>query len=1232
MLLHRHSMEIENQKMQIIRLLEMANMGNYHVSCEADCIGERDIIFDHSGVACKMLALLKNSISPENVYQMEYLDEAYCKFKQETPVLFSKQELFDEGWLIACREEWLFNISYQHFYERIERLTSEKETQILSFLKELSKIPYRSQIWLRVSDQIVCEELEGVLTIIDGIVYLNPHGKYWLQYGSAIFGKWWDEIIETGIPETLEMYQQIEHWFSCWEFFQRCWEPYYYCEHVEELFEICLKKLEVEFENTSWELVEKIFRRRLYLEHNLEGNRQYTDFLQDYPETLIARMLYVNENLNSNFSKPLERLERLYYLCLHRYKNVNKEYQIRFLKCMQNPWLYVNFSSFAAKIENVEFLIDCLGCPKLYVVAADVIWEMNYDIMTKIPSIGEKILEELNQNMFEIIDYGLGGENQEEWLSVVKDIIWYLNEKSDWYCKNTYMSKTGIQKYMQLIHDDYIKWYEKNISHKNLLHDKVLEYFYAEFENSSERDIVKSFARYAILLGRQCKEERNWQLFETLLKFLERVQTEDTFISVLSWSFWQEKIWIFMMKGVAENPRETTRFLKLLKPEFYREHVDMQKNENSALSRTGMAAMIQIYLMTILLMEGRVETGEKNRSEIEKAFVEYILGVQIEQCDLLDPEFVRILEAEVVIHRCMEIIPMLNVQNQTAIMNEMVKKSPEKLIFLLRYVQNPNIRQKWIQILVQRIEEDFTKNLFYIPTYMQIIDYLMDICFQGEDKEQKLVLKADELLKQFQQKIEKKGLRIEKQYASWIRSAKFRMKLLVGEEQDILSDEKNPSSIFYKALIYLNKDDLESLKKAEQLYYTCISHKKTNANSASYINYFVACVRICTHTDISEAEKSKYIQKAENLAKEIRNRDVLLIQDQKVLFINEMHLYIMLNDHLKFWISASMLPAELKYDFSCAKFVIQMLISENKSKRAEEYIYELILRYGETNEILQLQRELEEAVVSLERNIPIARYNELPEIEKYRYTLNCLKNLSEMESALVRLNKDNLENPAEANLLEFVLNAVQQMEQYSDYLICNSETRNEDTYNKFVQILFNQRGKDIWDYYLKDQTFEGTANDKLKSGFQSVGRIDLLICHKNDSIGIIETIKLKNADYKNIQKHIRKIFGYNSANVPTAFFLILADMSKPGKFWEKYENIILPRMIEETKGNDWHITEKKSQRDIELIKHSIVRKPMYLCMTCHACDSTNQTLHLYHIMVDIQKAAAKKEAVDARKS
>ncbi len=1232
MLFHRYNIEIENQQKQIIRLMQMANLENTKAFCEADYIGEREYIFDYGGMACKMLELLKNAVFPENSYQMQYLDRVYYEFGEKTPILFSKQELFDEGWLIACRGEWLFNISYKSFYESIDHLSSEKETQILSFLKELSKIPYHSQMRLRVSEQIKCEELEGVLTVKDGIAYIEPHGKYWLRYGNAIFGKWWDEIIETGLLDKGETYQQIERWFLCWNFFQRCSKPDCYCEHVGELFGICLKRLEEELENISWDLIEKIFRRKLYLENNQNGYRKYSDFMDDYPKTKIACILYIDNYLNFNLSEPPERLSQLYYLCLRQYGYVNIDYQIRFLKCIQNPWIYLNFAAFTAKIVNVECLIDCLEEPELYVVAAHAIWEKSYDIVTKIPSIGKKILEELDQNMFEIVDCKLGGENQEEWFSVVKDLSWYLNEQSSWYSKNTYMSKTGISIYMQHIHDDYMKWYVKNILYKNQLHNEVLKYFGDEFENCNERDIVKTFAGYAILLGMQCTEESSRKLFDALQKFLERVQVEDTLISVLSWSFWQEKFWIFMMRQVAENASEITKFLKLLEPEGYKEQVNIQRKENSALSRIGMAASILVYLMTILLIEGREETGKRNRMEIEKKFVEYILGVQIEQCDLFNPESVRLLKTEVVIHRCMEVMPMLNGQNQTTIMNEMAKKSPEKLIFLLWYVQNTDIRQKWIQILIQRIEEDFAKNIFCISTYMQIIDYLMEICFQGEDKEQKLTRKADELLGQFQYKIQDKGERIEKQYESWIQSAKFRIKLLKGEEQDILSDDKNTSSIFYKAFIYLNREDLESLKKAEQLYYTCISCKGVNANSASYINYFVACVRICTHEDISETEKREYIQKAENTAKEIRNSDMFLISNQKIFYINEMYLYTMLNDHLKFWKSASLLPTELKYDFSCARYVIQMLIIENENNKAEEYINELILRYGKTNEIGQLQRELHEKVVIPERNIPTALYNESSEIEKYRNALNSIKNLSEMDGALVRLQKNNLENPVEANLLEFVLNAVQQMGQYSDYLIYNSKTRNEDTYNKFVQILFNQRNKDIWDYYLKDQTFKGTAGDKLKSGFQSVGRIDLLICHKNDSVGIIETIKLQGTDYNNIQKHIQKIFGYNFANVSTAFLLILADMSKPGEFWEKYENSILPRMSEETKGNVWHFTGQTSQEDIELIKNGIVRKPVYLCMTCHVCDSTNQTLHLYHIMVDIQKAAAKKEAVDARKN
>lgn len=89
-------------------------------------------------------------------------------------------------------------------------------------------------------------------------------------------------------------------------------------------------------------------------------------------------------------------------------------------------------------------------------------------------------------------------------------------------------------------------------------------------------------------------------------------------------------------------------------------------------------------------------------------------------------------------------------------------------------------------------------------------------------------------------------------------------------------------------------------------------------------------------------------------------------------------------------------------------------------------------------------------------------------------------------------------------------------------------------------------------------------------------------------------------------------------------------MAEPGKFWRKYEKEMLPQLIEETKNNDWHIVEQVSKENIELFRKQVRQEPLYICMTAHTCGSTNQTLHVYHLMVDIRKEAAKKEAVEAR--
>lgn len=1214
----------------IARLLKISSLGNLGTFYESDYIRERDILFENSGLADRMLKLLKRAELPENIYRMEYLDTIYQKFSSKDSMLFSLQEMFDEGWLIACSGEWTFNVSNQYLYEKVDHLLSEKETQIFSFLKELSGISYRSKRWFRISEQEDYKESADILEIRDDGIFLKPHGKPWSQFGNAILGKWWDEIFEMADSEE-EKNRQIERWFLCWEFLECCQKPDCFCEHVQELFEICLEKLEIGLNNISWNLMEKILRRRLYLEYNLAGKLRYDDLLQDFPDMLAARLLYIESECSFfDLLKPFQRLSIFCQLCMRQYGRVDENMRMRLRQGVQNPLGYIYFYCLTGNTENIRFVIDCLGDAGLYMIAASVIWGMCYTLITEMPSIGEKILDELNQNLFHILEHGLEWRNREEWLFSIKDLTWYLNKKSIWYCKNENINKNGTQRYMQYICTAYLSWYRVNISNKASLHEDILEYFCGEFENSSERDVVGAFAQYTILLGMQNTEEKKEKLFETYQKFLKRVQIEDTLVSVLTWSFWLEGYWISMMREVASSKKECDVFLKLLKPDFYKKMADVQEEESPRL-KIGMAAIIQMYFITILFLEVRGEIAEKYRIKVETAFVECFVGFQIEQCDLFDPESIRILESEIVIRRCMEILPMLHSEKRAKILSEMKKESSEKLIFLSQYILNPDFRKQWIQILLQRHEEDFAKNIFYIPTYKQIIDCLMELCFQGEDEKQVLLDKTREMLGRFQQIIKEKGPGMEKQYKAWMESARLRIKILMHEDEAVLFGEKSSSSTFYRALLYLNRMDLDSLKKSEELYRDYIDAEDTDKSNAVYINYFAACVRICTHMETTEEEKVFYLQKAESIAKKVHENLYLSLSDQKILFSNELFLYTVLNDNLKFWKSVSYLPPELKYELSCAKYIVYMLILGKEVQKAEEYLDELVLRYGMIEEIKQLRKKVGETVGTLEQDVPAYLPNETTDIEKYRNVLNRIKNLLETESALVRLQKDQLENPEEANLLEFVLNASQKMEQYSDYLVYESKVPHENVYSKFIQILFNQRGKEIWDFYLMDQTLEGTAYDRKQDNYQSVGVVDLFIYHDNRPTGIIETIKLRGTEYNDIKAHIQKIHGYNYANVPTVFLLILADMSNPGKFWEKYEKDILPSIIKETKDNDWHITEYVSAENIELVKQKLICKPLYLCMTSHTCDGTNHTLHLYHIMVDIKKAAAKKEAVDARK-
>ena len=920
-------------------------------------------------------------------------------------------------------------------------------------------------------------------------------------------------------------------------------------------------------------------------------------------------------------------LHPLYSLCVGQYSFVGEEYRRRFLRCLNHPWICLQLKGFLTGSSDACLLSDCLGSPELYAAAAGIAWEQGYDFSAEFSGIGRNAVEELSRCIFEILQNGLKGGDRDRWIQSMKDLTWYLNKKSGWCFK----AQRGRRRHLGDVHEQYMQWYKKNILPEKELHGEVTEYFYAEFEKSEGMDVTLAFAEYAALEGLCRSKEAAEHLLEIYKIYIGRAIKEDVLVSQLSWSFWKDSLWIHMMEEIAVKEDETEEFLNLLDPQMFREEAERQKGRSPIL-QVGQAALVQLYMITILLREVRSRLNGEMIEKTEIVFTECFTGFQENTgCDLFDMGHIRLLQADSVVRRCMEIFPSLG-EDQRGCITFMMRKQPaNKILALLKYIQHQDIRKQWMHILLQKT--DYKEHVYSLDVYAQVIDLMLDIGFrdEGEDADGKLVGRAKEMLADFQKTVAQRGERLKKEFDSWIQSARLRIEMLLGNETEILEKTGDAQVIFYQALICLNRDDLESLKRSAELYQKCIDlgEKKAEEKSSAYVNYFAACVRICTHEEAGEDDRKGYLQKAQDAADKMRNKYTLSPEEEKVLCSYELYLYAELDDMQKFWTAASRLPGELKYEYSCAQYLIQVYAKSGYQDKARKYLEELFVRYGKTDKLKQLEQKITEASSGI-RDLPQPVFSEESRIQKYIDNLNRLKNLTEHESALVHLQRDDLDNLEEVHLLKMVLDATQKLSEYSLHLIFNKETAEEDRYSKFIQIFFEQKEKDIWDYYMKDQAQEGGSGYTKKNNREGTGSIDLLICHNTDKVGLIEGIKIKYAEKEKLKKHIRKIAGYNHADMPTTFLLILADMAKPGRFWEEYEQEILPELIKETKDNEWHITKQVRKEQTELVRKHIMKTPLYMCMTVHTCENAGKEFHLYHIMVDIRKASEAKEAAASR--
>lgn len=105
------------------------------------------LLFSEVSILYFLSALLDIAEIPTNPYKLTNLENSFKQFASDKGnVLFTFNDLFNEGWLVKYIDEWSFTTSRSK-YKGITNVDN-REKQILEFIDLQTQIPYRDAISL----------------------------------------------------------------------------------------------------------------------------------------------------------------------------------------------------------------------------------------------------------------------------------------------------------------------------------------------------------------------------------------------------------------------------------------------------------------------------------------------------------------------------------------------------------------------------------------------------------------------------------------------------------------------------------------------------------------------------------------------------------------------------------------------------------------------------------------------------------------------------------------------------------------------------------------------------------------------------------------------------------------------------------------------------------------------------------------------------------------------------
>lgn len=1144
---------------------------------------EQELLFAKISVFYLCSELLELAQMPENPYLLSSLECRYKQAKAEASKLldFPFEALFEEGWLIRSEEEWIWNNS-RYEYERMTSCSHGREEQILTFLKSLKEIPYKEAIYPEIDEkqdafQMLLQEtgvtLEWLLEekLVEkkgGSLYINSRSAPWEMYGERVLSHKY-EAWNCG-----ENPQQLQRWIQCCEFLGGCFCPEKYISEGAALYRYCLEHLERE--ESSWRQEETLVSKATQIEYNhLDETYSFT-----VPAYGAERQNYIARHMerwcrlwDSTFRRTL-----YYSICVRNYQRMGREFQKRFRKILQKPCFEIQYFHLL-HWENERCTQECVEEPELFIPA---VCNLLHYIETNCRNKEEQRLYKMQilKPIWDICYNGVHQANSKAWILNLAELMVYLYEKGNCYRDVTYhRAPANSETEMLMV---LMQYYFQDISQMEPLDRTMIEYL-KEKLSQGNRHHGEKYLGLLLLLGKTVEEREETEkrkrrfyhgLYEELLCWLSQAKECDMLPSTISWDFFQEPVWhrILLMKQ-----KNLIGFFELWGIEALKGAKQFQQKQSVILG-VGRLALIGLYFLTTCLVQLRKKLPGELLSELEEIFIREFVALQSEW-RLFSGENIRLARSGMVLSNCMHSLSYLTGEAREFFLTALKPEDIMDLVFWIEYVKEQSLKIQLIHLLMTVEKEQLLHPITFLPTLQQMLDKLLEICFDldgnqhGEDAEheeeiEQLLVFAEYVLKEFQEQMKHKPKNMQDDYRDWIDSAHCRVMLLKNQKEEIFSSQQD----FYKGLVWLNSEELEEVQKAKDVF----GQRKNEQSYSWWSNYLIACVLEIVKKKEEEADYSEELVAYE---KEFAGFSRKVPESKKeymrIAYLYGLFLYLSLEEREKFWHLYGQMPEEFRFDKKIAIYTMEAYLVSGETEKAKDLFDQIEEIYGMDHGMEVLQKKIEasekkadqnpEGISKLKGNYGI-KSDQLSR-EQMRFMLQELSNIADYFLAdimvdeaefllLPQKDRSRMGDKREIQIVSMVFQALKRLEEYSVNLLHGHRSATEDVYNRTMKLLFNVRENRFLGYYMEEQTQGGRTGTVYRSGEHGVGRRDLIIKRKGRTVALLEGIRLDSVKEKEIQGHIEKLRDYNAEQVPLMIIPIYAHGKARVEFWKKYTELL----------------------------------------------------------------------------